>query len=493
MRVSPPAWAEFVPLLIFGSIDVFGGDAPTTLLPSANKILDPLLDSIVSINFIINVCRCFSFGIDSGASTALIKGVARAGKGKADFIRSKDRMQSKVCINPSYFIHTLKRRFSSLPTINYQQFPFVCARQVIKMLKIALCPPLECTVDWDLPEGYSVESGPHPLPTLKGDSLVLYGFLTPPNDNETQSKEDISGSVTISVTAPSSTKDERIQYKVSFQGFDRKSEKSTLMLHRLAAKALIQSKYTDMDSLKEEIIRLSISANVVSKLTSFVGVDKESHEPIPRPMVTPHQEKCPTFASVVATLTKVNDDVLARNSRLDSLADSFVCSAKKKSKGFFHFNPFSIFTSKTTSKTEKNTCHDQGKVNKLSAASSLKMDETKYGALCFKANSPLQIVSLQKACGSWLLTSQLASICEVTLDKLEKACPVELTAGNKESVWATAVALSGLERKFGSKKDEWEIVADKGRKWLEENLKNSTLSYDQIMKMAANVLGNMSP
>ena len=40
--------------------------------------------------------RCFTFGIGSGASTALVRGIARAGNGSAAFIADNERMQSKV-------------------------------------------------------------------------------------------------------------------------------------------------------------------------------------------------------------------------------------------------------------------------------------------------------------------------------------------------------------------------------------------------------------
>ena len=42
------------------------------------------------------IYRCFTFGIGSGASTALVEGLARAGSGSAEFVKEGERLQPKV-------------------------------------------------------------------------------------------------------------------------------------------------------------------------------------------------------------------------------------------------------------------------------------------------------------------------------------------------------------------------------------------------------------
>ncbi|XP_038076087.1 von Willebrand factor A domain-containing protein 5B1-like [Patiria miniata] len=89
--------------------------------------------------------RVHTFGVGENVSKRLVKGMARAGRGRAEFIAIKDRMQSKV----------------------------------LSTLKHALQPCIsDIRLDWKLPYGVEVLQSPtvHP-PIFQGEPLVVYGLL----------------------------------------------------------------------------------------------------------------------------------------------------------------------------------------------------------------------------------------------------------------------------------------------------------------------------
>ncbi|KAM6932894.1 von Willebrand factor A domain-containing protein 5A-like [Xenentodon cancila] len=74
----------------------------------------------------------------------------------------------------------------------------------------------------------------------------------------------------------------------------------------------------------------------------------------------------------------------------------------------------------------------------------------------------LQLVSLQKASGCWMLDAALASVLGKTSEEVEKSKPASVN----EEVWATILALMWLH---GFKMDaevEWELLALKAASWL---------------------------
>ena len=106
------------------------------------------------------------------------------------------------------------------------------------------------------------------------------------------------------------------------------------------------------------------------------------------------------------------------------------------------------------------------------------------------SQSALSVISLQKVSGSWDLTDQLVSLCDASRSDLIKGCLKGIAADTAQGkrLWATALALVLLMGKYPDQKDEWEMIAEKGKKWLKKNLPGS-LTLDQVLESAATAVG----
>ncbi|XP_014880802.1 von Willebrand factor A domain-containing protein 5A-like [Poecilia latipinna] len=76
----------------------------------------------------------------------------------------------------------------------------------------------------------------------------------------------------------------------------------------------------------------------------------------------------------------------------------------------------------------------------------------------------LQLVSLQKATGCWMLDEDLAAVLGKTKEEVEKAKPGEV----KQEVWTTILALIWLHSFKTDKKAEWELLSMKAASWLND-------------------------
>uniref|UniRef100_A0A3P9NHE8 von Willebrand factor A domain-containing protein 5A-like n=1 Tax=Poecilia reticulata TaxID=8081 RepID=A0A3P9NHE8_POERE len=70
----------------------------------------------------------------------------------------------------------------------------------------------------------------------------------------------------------------------------------------------------------------------------------------------------------------------------------------------------------------------------------------------------LQLVSLQKASGSWRLDEDLAAVLGKTKEEVEKAKP--------KLVWASILALIWLHGFKMDAKEEWELLSMKAASWI---------------------------
>lgn len=205
--------------------------------------------------------RVFTFGIGDGCSNELIRDVAKAGNGKATFVKDSDRLQSKV----------------------------------MSVLKASIqCGITDVTLTWYLPTGCTVINVPENVSAIfDGEMFILYCIISG------NVEESLSGKSSMVLTGHAG--DKTLEYKMNFAlGSNKSNDADNLYpLHRLAAKASL----TEMEiSNSEESLMVSLStiANITCKYTAFVGVDKHSKEIVAKGFPVKEQTKTYDVMSYLA-------------------------------------------------------------------------------------------------------------------------------------------------------------------------------------------------
>ena len=333
----------------------------------------------------------------------------------------------------------------------------------------------DVNIAWDLAKGRTVHQIPSSLPPVfSGDRLVVYGVLkasgnaNASDDNKVR-LEGMFGN------------EEKVQHLVKFSTPPTAVEPNgNVVLHQLAAKSFIQDKQDgvserndgqEVPKAKRSIISISKSANVVSKFTSFVAVDKDSNQPVSGPL---QKHFVPSYQSGYAGNFLLSASVVYCD--YEGMTKSSV--KKKKSKGLF--SSFGSAAPPPAPAPVVKHSLDPAPRTKSKSKSKSMPQETK------EASAGLWVISLQKASGSWDLTDQLVSLSGTSRDALIKGCPKEIAVdtGEGKLLWATALALVLLMGKFLDQKDEWEMIAEKGSKWMKKNLP-AGVKYENVLKAAA--------
>ncbi|XP_076592040.1 von Willebrand factor A domain-containing protein 5A-like isoform X3 [Chaetodon auriga] len=352
--------------------------------------------------------RCFSFGIGEGASSALINGLAKEGGGHAQFITGTDRMQPKV----------------------------------MQSLRFALQPAVEdVSVTWDLPEGVSATVLSPPITTLfQGQRSLVYAQLTG------QSSEAAEGGVTVKYSLAGHPSQSQLHFSL------RPTEDTGLTVHRLAARLLIRSlEMEESDDegeqdrgVKQKVVELSVQSGVSSAFTAFIAVKKGDGGAIQGPLMR-RDVPTPSYGLVAQCCYMSADTQAFSACSLDSLDEDY-----------------QLDYGSPPSDEEVLYSYEGGLVKGQMAYSNEDFSPEVALPEQPRRDPLLQLVSLQKASGCWMLDPALAAALGKTSEEVENTKP---SAVNQE-VWATILALIWLH---GFKKDaqeEWELLAMKAVSWL---------------------------
>ncbi|XP_041512782.1 von Willebrand factor A domain-containing protein 5A-like [Microtus oregoni] len=382
--------------------------------------------------------RCFSFGIGEGASTSLIKSIARVSGGKAEFITDKDRMQTKA----------------------------------LGSLKFALNASVDdISLSWKLPPGLSATMlSPEHTVIFRGQRLIIYAQLT-----GTLPQVESSGEVCLKYTL----QDRNLENRVTFSLQPKANNSFTI--HRLAAKSLIQRKdlgsHETSEGEKEDVVNISIQSGVLSSFTAFIAINKEVNQPVQGPLA----HRAIFWPRMLQDLAVCGFDYNYDEPSPGSFSD-FADEVLDESEEMFPLPKYGVgFYDRLSPNKRKLESVGMVKTSD-SYTKKANFQNNKKG---FGENFAIQLISLQNANGSWELDEDLSKILDTSLEDIKAANPAK---DRDPSMWATVLAVLWLHANGKDLKCEWELLERKAVAWLHDNAG----SFIPMLVQAANSLLKVS-
>nr|CAK6928091.1 unnamed protein product [Fasciola hepatica] len=376
----------------------------------------------------VNQACIFPIGIGCGASTYLVNGIARAGRGVSTFIRQPQELRAAT----------------------------------MSVLNAALQPRASNVhIQWDLKSSdasgrlvpLDIVSIPQRVPPIfNGRFATIFGLL------DYNHEHTLSGHITLECEVMNKKQTSAVNMADVISAQRVLKENIDLPLHRLAGKVQLNElsdqhkaiqiqgkerdnkdieKDTECGEFRKKIEQLSSALNVISPFTAFVGVDPVKREPVKhaRPSTPPDFSQCSGFAcaSMAATAFDVPDCALRGMAQVEC-DDEFEMSADDDD--------------------------EDGQIQPV--PSSVKPKE-RDPLLC--------LVDLQRADGSWVLDAEFCECLSLSLTVVQSAVPktwdaIHTKGPVPEAAWATALALAYFETTLDTRASEWKLLARKASGWL---------------------------
>ncbi|KAL1781729.1 von Willebrand factor A domain-containing protein 5A [Sigmodon hispidus] len=377
--------------------------------------------------------RCFSFGIGEGASTSLIKNIARVSGGTAEFITGNDRMQSKA-------LRSLRRSLQSVVE--------------------------DISLSWNLPpQLFAHMLSPEQTVIFRGQRLIIYILLIGkiPQDETT-------GEVCLKYTLHGKHYEEKVTFSLQPHTDDN------LTIHRLAAKSMIQArdfgfKETTLIN-KRDVLDISLDSGVMSSFTAFVAINKELNEPVHGPLV--HRDiPRPILLGASTTRPRNFSDGLPRvlpcASAPGTQPTRSICTGYWAAMAG---GPDGAPQQPPSNHKMKCVIHTDSRPE---LPNILRLHTYQQGSM---EHTIAELILLQNANGSWDMNEDLAKVLGTTLEEMRAAHPTEVL---EPSAWATMLAVIWLHANGKELKYEWELLERKAVVWLHNN---AVRGFSMLMNLA---------
>ncbi|XP_021515180.1 von Willebrand factor A domain-containing protein 5A-like [Meriones unguiculatus] len=378
--------------------------------------------------------RCFSFGIGEGASTSLIKNLARVSGGTAEFITGNDRMQSKA-------LRSLRRSLQSVVE--------------------------DISLKWSLPpEIFAHMLSPEQTVIFKGQRLILYSLLIGQIP-----QEEVTSEVCLKFTLHGKIYEEKVTFSLQPKADDN------LTVHRLAAKSMIQSKDFGFKETtliyKRDVLDISLESGVMSSFTAFVAINKELNEPVQGPLVQKEIPRSILF----------NGPSMGQRNYPSDLPKTLPCAGfpvpqPPKSIRTGHC---AVTTRGPNGAPQKHHYHQTTTKCVIHTDTPpelphlLKYQSYEQGS---REHNMAQLIYLQNADGSWDMKEELAKILGTSFEDMKAAHPTEVL---EPSSWATMLAVIWLHANCKDLKNEWGLLGRKAVVWLHNN---AVRGFSMLMRTA---------
>ncbi|XP_047248178.1 von Willebrand factor A domain-containing protein 5A-like [Girardinichthys multiradiatus] len=297
--------------------------------------------------------------------------------------------------------------------------------KVMQSLRFALQPAVEdISVSWDLPKGVTATILSPPITAIfQGQRSLIYAQLA------RQSSEATDGSVTVKYSLAGHPSQNQLHFNL------KPAEDSGLTVHKLAARTVIRSLELEQrthrgqqeEEVKKKVVELSVQSGVSSSFTAFIAVNKDGGKAVQGPLM---RRNIPTPSFHCRPMM-------------------MACSAPSRKRAVMPLMAYSDPPMMTLM-----AYSDPPSFN-ASVTLGLVSPQPREDPL-------LQLVTLQKASGCWLLDADLAAVLGKTRGEVEKAKPASVNS----EVWASILALIWLHGFKMDAKEEWELLTLKAASWI---------------------------